>query len=140
MVSIKEGHSLTGVFEEWRTIRPKNFFRGQVVRFFGNDNPDRKGKFGYGFLQPESGGKLFFCMPDLVGVEISNGLLVPKLLFVRHHCLVQPLEEPSVGDYVMYGLYDMPSGKKRARPWVYERDYEAAQQELDRQLRTNECA
>jgi hypothetical protein len=130
MTSIKENHSLIGKLEEWRAIRPANLYRGQVVAFYNREAPGPNGKFGYGFLISRHVGRFFFCMPEMASVEVSKELAVPKLLFVPQHCLEQPLEEPKVGDYLWYEVREIPEGKKRARPWVHERDYEAAKQEL----------
>lgn len=132
MTIVKENHSQAGKAEEWRAIRPGQFHRSRVMKFFSQATPDRNGKFGYGFVKPESGGRwLFFCMTDLIGVEVSKTLPEPVLLRVRQHALELPLEEPNVGDFVWYGLRVRPCGCiEKACPWIYERDYEVATQQL----------
>ena len=134
MTKVKENHFLTGKFEEMRTIRPGQLSRGCVLLYFGKDTPDRKGKYGYGFLKSESGERLFFCMPHLYGVEVSKELPESRLLFVMHHHLEKPLEEPKVGDVVLYFIRERGCGCAGETRWVFERDYLAAEQELAEKL------
>ncbi len=131
MTKVKEGHHLVGKLENIRVICPEHLNRGRVVKYFSEESPDTKGKYGYGFLQTESGDEQFFHISKLHGVEMSVGLPTPTLLRVPRHHLEPPLREPKVGDILRYGLRAQPCGyMQEACPWMYERDYEAAKQEL----------
>ena len=132
MTNITEGLTEAGMLQMWRAIPTARIRRGRTVKYFSMDSPDRNGKYGYGFLSMESGGTLFFRMSHLAGVEVSTELPEPRLLYVRQYHFHTPIEEPKVGDFVRYSRRLRPCGceESEAQPWMYERDYLAAEQHL----------
>jgi len=46
--------------------------RGEVVRFYTRENPDKNGKFGYGFLRLEGGKEAFFLAKSLMRADIRD--------------------------------------------------------------------
>lgn len=118
--------------------RVRNVVRGRIVMYFSEEQPDRQGRKGYGFIRPIDDKERAIKSAAQVWFHISRGYFVRVApagnglnWTYSHFVLDQQFKEPVNGDTVVFE--QRPSRRRKGFEtgcWTYESEYLRASAEL----------